>query len=348
MFSDIRGYYSVLFDESLNKASQSKQMDIHVRYWDETKNQVSTRYFGSQFMGHASADDMLKHFDLAVLQSNLDMKKMVHIGMDGPNVNWKFFQSVSEKLENDFDNNILNIGSCGLHTLNNSFKAGVVASKWDINKLLSSIYYLYKDSPARREDFSEICGNDKMPLKFCNHRRLEKVPVAKRTIEIWPKLVKYVEEVENKKKPKPTCNSYSILKQFTKDKLVIAKLEFFKLVAGVIQPFLTFYQTDKPVLPMMAKDVSSILKSLLRRFIKTEKLAEFDTFEKLSAVDISNKENLLHYKKIDIGMSADQALKDAETLSERQVMEFRMEAREFLCSTCKKILNKCPLAFSLV
>ena len=29
-------------------------------------------------------------------------------------------------------------------------------------------------------------------------------------------------------------------------------------------------------------------------------------------------------------------------------MEFRMSAREFLSSTCKKILTKCPLAYSLV
>ena len=47
------------FDESFNKVSCSKQMDIHVFYFDETKRNVQTVYLGSQFMGHGAVDDML-------------------------------------------------------------------------------------------------------------------------------------------------------------------------------------------------------------------------------------------------------------------------------------------------
>ena len=50
MKSEINGPYVVLFDESLNKKHQKKQMDIHVRYWT-SENRVATRYFGSQFLG---------------------------------------------------------------------------------------------------------------------------------------------------------------------------------------------------------------------------------------------------------------------------------------------------------
>lgn len=49
----IKGKYCVLFDESLNKKSQQKQMDIHVRFWTED-NKVITTYFGSQFLGKFS------------------------------------------------------------------------------------------------------------------------------------------------------------------------------------------------------------------------------------------------------------------------------------------------------
>ena len=37
----VKGYFTILFDESLNK---QKQMDIHVRFWEGDK--VVTRYFG--------------------------------------------------------------------------------------------------------------------------------------------------------------------------------------------------------------------------------------------------------------------------------------------------------------
>ena len=37
------GPICLMFDESLNKKSQQKQMDIHVRYWDNV-NYIQTRY----------------------------------------------------------------------------------------------------------------------------------------------------------------------------------------------------------------------------------------------------------------------------------------------------------------
>jgi len=43
----VKGYFTILFDESLNKKSQAKQMDIHVRFWEG--NKVVTRYFGLVF-----------------------------------------------------------------------------------------------------------------------------------------------------------------------------------------------------------------------------------------------------------------------------------------------------------
>ena len=49
--SEVNGLFVLLFDESLNKKMQDKQLDIHVRYWDNQKQSVVTRYIGSQFLG---------------------------------------------------------------------------------------------------------------------------------------------------------------------------------------------------------------------------------------------------------------------------------------------------------
>jgi len=61
LMKSVKGYFTILFDESLNKKSQSKQMDIHVHLREG--NKVITRYFGSQFLGHATVYDMAKHFE---------------------------------------------------------------------------------------------------------------------------------------------------------------------------------------------------------------------------------------------------------------------------------------------
>jgi len=53
-------------DESLNKALQEEQMDIQVRFWDCNINRVQTRYYGSQFLGHTRASDMMTNFKSAI------------------------------------------------------------------------------------------------------------------------------------------------------------------------------------------------------------------------------------------------------------------------------------------
>lgn len=55
--------FVIMFDESLNKMTKSKQLDLHIRYWVD--DHVQSRYFGSQFMGHATAVDLLKHFKVS-------------------------------------------------------------------------------------------------------------------------------------------------------------------------------------------------------------------------------------------------------------------------------------------
>lgn len=55
-------FYSVSFDESFNKITKNEQMDFSARFWDNEKQQIVDRYFGSQFLGHATAADLLTHF----------------------------------------------------------------------------------------------------------------------------------------------------------------------------------------------------------------------------------------------------------------------------------------------
>ena len=57
---------AICFDEALNRVSQRSQMDAAVRFWDTTLNQVSSRYFGSAFIGHATAQCVLNSFKRSI------------------------------------------------------------------------------------------------------------------------------------------------------------------------------------------------------------------------------------------------------------------------------------------
>lgn len=55
--------YVIMFDESLNETTKSKQLDLHIRFWtDDNGSHVQSRYLGSQFMGHTTAQDLLTSF----------------------------------------------------------------------------------------------------------------------------------------------------------------------------------------------------------------------------------------------------------------------------------------------
>ena len=72
---------------------------------------------------------------------------------------WSFSIFWMNMHHQELDNNassLINVGSCGLHVIHNSFKSGAKASKWNIEEILSSLQWLLVDSPTRKEDFTEI------------------------------------------------------------------------------------------------------------------------------------------------------------------------------------------------
>ena len=46
------------FDESLNTYLQKKELDILLRFWEH--DHVESRYYTSEFLGHAAAIDLVK------------------------------------------------------------------------------------------------------------------------------------------------------------------------------------------------------------------------------------------------------------------------------------------------
>ena len=115
-------HYVALFDESYNKVTKNGQMDIHIRFWDPTENIVKTRYWTSEFLGKASANDLSEKFCNGI--AKLDQSKLIQISSDGPNVNLAFLKIIKEKRIEEELPHLITIGTCGLHTLHGSFKCG--------------------------------------------------------------------------------------------------------------------------------------------------------------------------------------------------------------------------------
>lgn len=136
-------------------------------------------------------------------------------------------------------------------------------------KCLVKSKWLFKDVPARREEFTKVTGSMSFPLDFCSYRWLENVEVAEHALQILPSLKTDISAAKAKKKKKirePSTKSFKKAEVIVHHDLFPAKLNFFLIVAREVTPFLKLYQTDKPMLPFMCNDLTILLRSLLEKF----------------------------------------------------------------------------------
>ena len=88
-----------------------------------------TRYYNSAFLGKASeflgitsAQDLYEKFISCLLE--IEPNKLLQVSSDGPNVNLAFLDILNRFREDNEQPHLVNIGTCGLHTLQSAFENG--------------------------------------------------------------------------------------------------------------------------------------------------------------------------------------------------------------------------------
>ncbi|KAE8742847.1 hypothetical protein FOCC_FOCC005271, partial [Frankliniella occidentalis] len=265
-------FFVSMFDESLNKCSQKNQMDIAVRFWSASSDEVVTHYFTSAFLGRSKSSNLVEAF-VKKFNSSL-LRRLLMISLDGPSVNFKFLKELQVHLKGEHGPDepiLLLMGSCGLHVVHNAFKTGVNAAGWGIVGYLRATYNVFKDVPARRSKYTLWTGSTKFPQKYCAVRWLNNASVADTGRKILPNLETFVDHVESGgREDKIVSASYSCVKKSLKDKLLGPKLAFFSYVARLVEPFLTAYQTNNPMAPFLHTDLTAVMKDLLSIFLKED------------------------------------------------------------------------------
>ena len=163
----------------------------------------------------------------------------------------------------------INVGSCWLHIVHRAFKIGTTATGWHIDNLLKSMWCVFSDSPAKKDDYMKVSTTKKLPLSFCATRWVEDVPVAERAIVIWTNMKMYISQICAGPKSKILKNhSIVSLQGHVNDPFIKAKLQFFVTVAKIPCPFLEVFQSKRPILQFMAEYLQDILQAILERLIK--------------------------------------------------------------------------------
>ena len=126
-------------------------------------------------------------------------------------------------------------------------------------------------------------------------RWVENVKPAQRALNIYENIQKYV-------KNSKLLNDFTVIgvKDAADDAiLMLVRISFFQYVASIIEPFLKFFQFDKPLSSFLCQELGKIIYSLLEKLIKPELLAVNKSVFKMMKLDLNA--NRLHDKNVKIG-----------------------------------------------
>ena len=91
--------FSFLFDETTN-SKVKKRYDAYLQYWSKRNGNVISAYCGSLFVGRCTSDDLVEHYNSFQKDINFNSSYLLHIGMDGPNVNLALERKLANELRN--------------------------------------------------------------------------------------------------------------------------------------------------------------------------------------------------------------------------------------------------------
>ena len=335
--------FCIQFDETTS-TQVKKQMDLTLRYWSPTHEEVWITYYTSLFFGHAEGEKVAVKMYEQLVSDGIPVAKLVTLVRDGPNVNKTIFRKMDELIRHDNPEftGLVDLGSYSIHTIHNAFGKGLEKCGKEIEQLCMDLHALFKYSAARHEDFREVQIEMDLDLtNFLQHtvvRWLSIGPAVKRILEQW-------EAVTQLKLPR-SINFKRVHMMLNAEQKMVTRvlLEFLNDVIPVFEQFLLLFQRASPVIHIMYDSMCDILVRLLRRFRKGQAV-EKRYGSDLTSIECQDVKLQLLDKSIVIGKGAREALVKLTSEQQRQVL---LGIRSFMCTTATELQEKLPLKNELL
>ncbi|KAK3909787.1 Light-independent protochlorophyllide reductase subunit N [Frankliniella fusca] len=205
---------------------------------------------------------------------------------------------------------------------------------------------MFPPPPASRAKYIEWTGSSKFPQKYYAVRWLDNASTADRGREILPNLVTFVDKVEEGgREDEIKSSSFNVHVKAVKDPMLGPKLAFFSYIARLVEPFLTAYQTNKPMAPFLHTDLSALVRDLYNLFVKKDYLKEkTDVFD----VDVTKDVNLIPAQDMTLSFSVKEALQKIDKPApKKDMLKFKEECIALLKAMTLKLTEKSPLKYKI-
>lgn len=151
-----------MIDESPIPEAKVQQLDVLVRYYSASTENVVVEHLQSFHLGHATTDELFSCIENALSDV---CKNMICFYSDGPNV----MKSFKRKLKMEVSPNMVDIGECGLHKVHNAFAAGLDSFGAEVESLVTDVHYYFKFA-TRHADMKELQRDIGVPQpQFLRH-----------------------------------------------------------------------------------------------------------------------------------------------------------------------------------
>lgn len=146
---------------------------------------------------------------------------------------------------------------------------------------------------------------------------------------------------------KPSIQSFDIVQEATQDELCKAKLEFFKLIASELEPFLRLFQNEKPMVPFLYEFFLTMSEDCLQRIAKASVMkGSSSSFATLKDLDLKDESNLKDASSTDIGFGAMRAM--PQKAHPQRKLELFSHCQKFLIGVIEKLFERSPLNHQVV
>ena len=353
------GCITLLLDETAT-AQVKKQCHFLIQYWSEELNEICTRYVTSKMFGHTSVEHLMQ-LTLDVLdECSLLLEKFANISTDGPNINKSLHRKLDSKLKESYLHpRLLPFNPCNLHKCHNVFHKGITIYGKDSENLTFELHAWFKISPCKREDFLQVAFKlqsmeyfSKNKALFCRHvetRWLTLFPALEKVLGRWEVSKEYFLEYLPKQKgfEKGAANNeryQRISTLFKIENIILVQIAFLIFAAIPLQKFLTTFQFGGPLIQILFKELKSLLKSIMLRYIDP-KILEGNSGADLAKIVVDSQENQLSLDKIVVGAKTERFLKK---VSPHDARRERIAMKNFLVVVSSYLQKKLPLQDKLL
>ncbi len=192
---------------------------------------------------------------------------------------------------------LIDIGSCPLHLIHNSFKIGIDNTNWSIEEFLNDLVFWFSHSPPRREDYLKVTKTlsnkvGKFIRRFITTRWLDAGPIIERVIEQWINLKEYfLRFIPANNKTFVNNHRYIQIKTILKTKSILIRLNFLAfLYHNIYEQILLWFQQTQPLIHLLHDECEQLIRRLFSYFIN-EDLIKNKTLDELIKISFYIQEN---------------------------------------------------------